>query len=50
NVVGINDGKLTESQLLLEKLGVRIRDITISPDGYIYFSNDSGKIFRLSEL
>ncbi|WP_029858475.1 PQQ-dependent sugar dehydrogenase, partial [Vibrio parahaemolyticus] len=49
NVVGINDGKLTESQRLLEKLGERIRDITISPDGYIYFSTDSGKIFRLTE-
>ncbi|TOM88382.1 PQQ-dependent sugar dehydrogenase [Vibrio parahaemolyticus] len=49
NVVSINDGKLTESQRLLEKLGERIRDITISPDGYIYFSTDSGKIFRLTE-
>ncbi|MEI8673348.1 PQQ-dependent sugar dehydrogenase [Vibrio sp. SA48] len=47
NVVSIKDGKLTESKRLLESLGERVRDITISPDGYIYFSTDSGKIIRL---
>ena len=47
NVVSIKNGKLTESDRLLESLGERVRDITISPDGYIYFSTDSGKIFRL---
>ncbi|MGR5236891.1 PQQ-dependent sugar dehydrogenase [Vibrio alfacsensis] len=47
NVVSIKDGKLAESERLMESLGERIRDITTSPDGYIYFSTDSGKIFRL---
>ncbi|MBO0216422.1 PQQ-dependent sugar dehydrogenase, partial [Vibrio sp. Vb2880] len=45
----IENGKLTESKRLMENLGERVRDITISPDGYIYFSTDSGKIFRLEE-
>jgi glucose/arabinose dehydrogenase len=49
NVVSIENGKLTESERLMENLGERVRDITISPDGYIYFSTDSGKIFRLEE-
>ncbi|NGZ14124.1 PQQ-dependent sugar dehydrogenase [Vibrio aestuarianus] len=47
NVVSIKNGKLTESNRLLKNLSERVRDITISPDGYIYFSTDSGKIFRL---
>jgi glucose/arabinose dehydrogenase len=49
NVVSIKNGKLVESQRLMENLGERVRDITTSPDGYIYFSTDSGKIFRLEE-
>ncbi|MGF1831251.1 PQQ-dependent sugar dehydrogenase [Photobacterium angustum] len=49
NVVTIKDGKLTESSRLMGELGERIRDITISPDGYLYFSTDSGKIFKLEE-
>ncbi len=49
NVVSVEDGKLTEYQRLVEDLGERIRDITISPDGYLYFSTDSGKIFRLEQ-
>ncbi len=49
NVVAIEDGKLTEDQRLMEDLGERIRDITLSPDGYLYFSTDSGKIFRLEQ-
>ncbi|MGR5234141.1 PQQ-dependent sugar dehydrogenase [Vibrio rotiferianus] len=49
NVVSIKNGKLVESQRLMENLGERVRDITTSTDGYIYFSTDSGKIFRLEE-
>ncbi|MDF2153514.1 PQQ-dependent sugar dehydrogenase [Vibrio sp. CAU 1672] len=48
NVVTISGrSTLAESNRLLEELGERIRDITTSPDGDIYFSTDSGKIFRL---
>lgn len=49
NVVSIKDGTLTESARLMGELVERIRDITISPDGYIYFSTDNGKIFKLEE-
>ncbi len=49
NVVSIKNGQLSEEQRLLEGMGERIRDITISPDGYLYFSTDSGKIFRLEQ-
>ena len=49
NVVSIENGKLTEYQRLMDDLGERIRDITISPDGYLYFSTDTGKIFRLEQ-
>ncbi|CAE6921217.1 COG2133 Glucose sorbosone dehydrogenases [Vibrio sp. B1REV9] len=50
NVVSIENGKLTESKRLMENLGERVRDITVSPDGYIYFSTDSGKIFQLGVI
>ncbi|MGU3845597.1 PQQ-dependent sugar dehydrogenase, partial [Vibrio diabolicus] len=49
NVVSIQNGKLKESARLMEDLGERVRDITVSPDGYVYFSTDTGKIFRLEE-
>ncbi|NVC94830.1 PQQ-dependent sugar dehydrogenase [Vibrio natriegens] len=49
NVVSIENGKLTEYQRLMDDLGERIRDVTISPDGYLYFSTDTGKIFRLEQ-
>lgn len=49
NVVSIENGKLTESKRLMENLSERVRDITVSPDGYVYFSTDTGKIFRLEE-
>lgn len=49
NVVSIENGKLSEYQRLLENMRERIRDITISPDGYLYFSTDTGKIFRLEQ-
>ncbi len=49
NVVSVENGTLNEYQRLMEGLGERIRDITISPEGYLYFSTDSGKIFRLEQ-
>ncbi|MGL6258842.1 PQQ-dependent sugar dehydrogenase [Vibrio sp. WXL210] len=47
NVVSITDTGLVESQRLLEDLGERIRDIAQSPGGEVYFSADSGTIYRL---
>lgn len=41
-------GELVGEERLLEDFGERIRDLIEGPDGLIYFSTDSGKIFRLS--
>lgn len=38
--VHLEDGKVTEQEKLLENAG-RVRDVTISPDGYIYVSTES---------
>jgi glucose/arabinose dehydrogenase len=49
NVISIdNNNALSETSRILESLAERIRDITVSPDDYIYFSTDSGHIYRLS--
>ncbi len=42
------DGKFVKEERLLSNLEERIRDVVESPDGLIYLSTDSGKIFRLS--
>jgi len=39
------DGKATGEERLLEALGERIRALTQSPQGWLYFSTDSGKIY-----
>ncbi|MFA7027505.1 MAG: PQQ-dependent sugar dehydrogenase [Sulfurovum sp.] len=49
NIVGVDkNGNLTSEERILEELGKRIRAITQDRKGYIYFSTDSGEIFRLS--
>lgn len=49
NIVGIDkNGNLVSEERILEKLERRIRAITQDDKGYIYFSTDSGEIFRLS--
>lgn len=40
-------GEAISEERLLETLNERIRDVTEAPDGLIYFSTDSGKIFRI---
>ena len=40
-------GKAIKEERLLESINERIRALTQSPDGLIYFSTDSGKIFRI---
>ncbi|MGR5166452.1 PQQ-dependent sugar dehydrogenase [Vibrio astriarenae] len=47
NVVDISGNTLKEHSRLLESLNQRIRDITIAPDDHLYFSTDSGNIYRL---
>ncbi|MCG9730628.1 PQQ-dependent sugar dehydrogenase [Shewanella sp. Isolate13] len=50
NVVTINDaGKAVAEQRIMSELGERIRDIEVSPQGDIYFSTDSGNLYRLKQ-
>ncbi len=48
NVIAIGkDGSIEESARLVQNLKQRIRDLELSPDGFIYFSTDQGNIYRL---
>ncbi|MDH3857745.1 MAG: PQQ-dependent sugar dehydrogenase [Gammaproteobacteria bacterium] len=40
-------GQAIEEERILEDLGERIRALAISPEGWIYFSTDSGRIMRI---
>ncbi|MCK5336984.1 MAG: PQQ-dependent sugar dehydrogenase, partial [Gammaproteobacteria bacterium] len=40
-------GKAVKEERLLESLDERVRALTQSPNGWIYFSTDSGKIYRI---
>jgi len=42
-----NEGKAIGEERLLESFNERIRALTESPNGLIYFSTDSGKIYRI---
>ncbi len=42
------DGQVKQAKPLLEDLGERIRDVTQSPDGYLYVITDSGKLIKIS--
>ncbi|ABV88535.1 glucose sorbosone dehydrogenase [Shewanella pealeana ATCC 700345] len=51
NVVTIDDaGKAVAEQRIMSELGERIRDIEVSPKGDIYFSTDSGNIYKLKRF
>ena len=43
-----NKGQAIKEERLLESLDERIRALAQSPEGWIYFTTDSGKIYRLS--
>jgi glucose/arabinose dehydrogenase len=40
-------GKAVAEERLLEDLGERIRALIVSPEGWLYFSTDSGRILRI---
>lgn len=42
-------GRAIKEERLLESMGERIRALTQSPDGLIYFSTDRGNIFQISQ-
>jgi glucose/arabinose dehydrogenase len=51
NIIGVDkNGKLTSEERIVEKLGKRIRCVTQDSRGFIYFSTDSGEIFKLSPI
>jgi glucose/arabinose dehydrogenase len=41
------EGKAVNEERLLESLNERIRALTQSPEGWLYFSTDSGNIYRI---
>ena len=46
----LQDGRVTEQEVLLEDLGERIRDVRNGPDGFLYIVTDSprnGRVLRL---
>lgn len=45
----IKDGKVIEQEKLFEKLSQRVRQVRTSPDGFLYFSTDSGKLIKVSK-
>lgn len=51
NRIQLNDkGEATGEERLLESLNQRIRALAISPEGIIYFSTDSGAIYRIQPI
>ena len=48
NRIGLSDaGEVEDEERLFEGLGERIRALAQGPEGWIYFSTDSGRILRL---
>ena len=45
-----SSGRAVAEERLLEGLGERIRALVESPQGWLYFSTDSGRIFRIRPL
>lgn len=46
-IVLSDQGRVIKEERLLEELNERIRALAQSPQGWLYFSTDSGKIYRL---
>ncbi|NAW59598.1 MULTISPECIES: PQQ-dependent sugar dehydrogenase [unclassified Vibrio] len=48
NIVSLNDNfEAVGEERILQELGERIRDIEVSPQGWIYFSTDRGNVYQL---
>lgn len=43
----INKGKVTSEEILFSENKERVRHVRISPDGWLYYSTDSGKLKRV---
>lgn len=44
----LKDGQVTKEEVLFKELHERVRHVRSAPDGYLYFSTDSGKIVKVS--
>ncbi|MCW8854670.1 MAG: PQQ-dependent sugar dehydrogenase [Gammaproteobacteria bacterium] len=49
-IVMNEQGKIIKEERLLEQLGERIRALSQGPQGWLYFSTDSGKIYRIRPI
>ena len=49
-IVLSQQGDVLKEERLLEDLDERIRALALSSEGWLYFSTDSGKVFRLSRI
>ena len=47
NYLEVSDKRVIKEHRLLKSLGMRVRDIFLGPQGFIYFSTDGYGIFRL---
>lgn len=47
NVLDISNKKKIKELRLFKSMSERVRDVKKGPDGYLYFSTDSGKIFKV---
>ena len=47
--LSVNGGRVVDQQRLLEERGVRIRDVRVGPDGWLYLLTDEsdGKLLRV---
>ena len=50
NKVSVKKGKAVGEERLLEKLKLRVRAVTESPEGYIFIGVDKGQILKLSPI
>jgi glucose/arabinose dehydrogenase len=46
----LKDNQVTSEEMLFSDLNERIRHVRISPDGYLYFSTDSGKLMKVENI
>lgn len=46
----LKDNKVVKEEALFKNLNERVRFVRTGPDGYLYFSTDSGKIFKVMSL
>jgi glucose/arabinose dehydrogenase len=46
----LKEGKVVHQEILLSSLKERIRHVRNGPNGYLYFSTDSGKVIKIESV